>query len=93
MATTSREFRVIGRRTPKEAAVDMVTGRARYGADVRVPEALHGKVLHSPHPHARILRLDTSKAEALPGVRAVITAADFPSPGAGGGDPHGASFP
>ena len=89
MATTSREFRVIGRRTPKEAAVDMVTGRARYGADVRVPEALHGKVLHSPHPHARILRLDTSKAEALPGVRAVITAADFPPLGQAGEIPMG----
>ena len=54
-----------------------------------MPEALHGKVLHSPHPHARILRLDTSKAEALPGVRAVITAADFPPLGQAGEVPMG----
>ena len=57
---------------------DKVTGRAVYGADMRLTGMLHGKVLRSPHAHARIKSINTSKAEALPGVRAVITAQDFP---------------
>ncbi len=89
MATRFKEFKVIGRSTPKEAATEMVTGRARYGADILVPGALHGAVLRSSLPHARILRLDTSKAMALPGVRAVITSEDFPPLGQAGEIPMG----
>ena len=59
-------------------AVDKVTGRARYGADYAPPGLSWGKVLRSPHPHAKIVSIDTGKAEALPGVHAVITGADFP---------------
>ncbi|HZT89238.1 MAG TPA: xanthine dehydrogenase family protein molybdopterin-binding subunit [Stellaceae bacterium] len=55
-----------------------VTGRAMYGADMAMPGALYGKILRSPHAHARIRSIDTSKAAALPGVRAVVTSADFP---------------
>jgi CO/xanthine dehydrogenase Mo-binding subunit len=58
--------------------VDKVTGRALYGADVRLPGMLYGRVLRSPHAHARIRAIDTARAAALPGVRAVVTAADLP---------------
>jgi CO/xanthine dehydrogenase Mo-binding subunit len=58
--------------------IDKVTGRALYGADIRLPLMLYGAVLRSPHAHARILSIDISRAEALPGVKAVITAADLP---------------
>lgn len=71
-------FKVIGTRPIRHDGVDKVTGRAQYGADVTLPGTLYGKVLRSPHAHARILRIDTSKAEALPGVKAVVTARDYP---------------
>src|SRR5437773_6720459 len=68
---------VVGTRTIRPAGVDKVTGRARFGADYNLPGQLIGRVLRSPHPHARIVSIDTSKAEALPGVKAVITRDDF----------------
>ncbi len=68
----------VGTRTIRPDGVDKVTGRARFGADFNLPGQLIGKVLRSPHPHARIISIDTSKAEALPGVKAVITRDDFP---------------
>jgi CO/xanthine dehydrogenase Mo-binding subunit len=58
--------------------VDKVTGRAIYGADVQMAGLLHGKVLRSPHAHARIRSIDVSRALALPGVKAVVTSADLP---------------
>jgi len=70
--------RVIGKRIPKLDAPLKVTGQARYGHDVRLPGMLHGRVLYASHPHARIVRLDTSKAEQLRGVVCVLTAADNP---------------
>jgi CO/xanthine dehydrogenase Mo-binding subunit len=73
------DFKVIGTRPIRHDGVDKVTGRALYGADVSLPGLLHGKVLRSPHAHARIKRIDASKALALPGVKAVITGADLPS--------------
>src|SRR5215470_5140204 len=86
-APSSHTFRVIGRRTPKVDALDKVTGRAQFGADVILPRMLVGKVLRSPYAHARIKRIDTSQAAALPGVQAVITGHDLPRviPGAAGG--------
>jgi CO/xanthine dehydrogenase Mo-binding subunit len=66
----------IGTRQPRLDGPIKVSGRALFTDDVRLPGMLHGKILRSRHKHARIVRLDTSKAEALPGVRAVITAAD-----------------
>jgi xanthine dehydrogenase molybdenum-binding subunit len=85
--TPWQPFRVIGRKTPKVDAVEKVTGRAQFGADVPLPRLLVGKVLRSPHAHARIRRIDTSKAAALPGVRAIITGNDLPTviPGTPGG--------
>lgn len=72
-------YRVIGTRPVRPDGVDKVTGRAIYGADVRLPGMLHGKVLRSPHAHARILSIDASAALALRGVRAVVTAQDMPA--------------
>ena len=76
-----RKYKVIGTRPIRHDGVDKVTGRAVYGADVQLPGMLHGKVLRSPHAHARIKSLNTQKAEALYGVKAVMTAADFPDAG------------
>src|SRR5216117_3167404 len=67
----------VGTRTIRPDGADKVTGRARFGADFNLPGQLIGRVLRSPHPHARIVKIDTSKAEALPGVKAVITRDDF----------------
>ena len=74
----SGQFNVVGSRPIRHDALDKVTGRAKYGADIHLPGMLHGKILRSPHAHARILSIDTSKAEALPGVKAVLTSKDFP---------------
>lgn len=71
-------YKVIGARVERYDAADKVTGRAQYGADIRLPNMLYGKVLRSPHAHAYIRSIDTSAAEALPGVKAVVTAADLP---------------
>src|SRR5882724_4982555 len=78
MDVQERKFKVIGTRPIRHDGVDKVTGRARYGADVSLPGILHGKVLRSPHAHARIKSIDASAALALPGVKAVIMGADFP---------------
>src|SRR6476646_5869067 len=71
-------FKWVGTRPVRPDGVPKVTGRAMYGADYRLPGMLFGRILRSPHAHARIRSIDTSKAEALPGVKAVITAKDFP---------------
>ena len=71
-------YRWIGTRTIRPDGVDKVTGRAAFGADFSLPGMLVGKILRSPHAHARILRINTDKAEAVPGVKAVVTSVDFP---------------
>src|SRR5215510_9159180 len=83
MEVQEHKFKVIGTRPIRHDGVDKVTGRARYGADISLPGMLHGKVLRSPHAHARIKSIDASAALALPGVKAVITGADFPQLPAG----------
>ncbi len=75
---TKQQYKVIGRRPVRHDGVDKVTGRAVYGADVQLPGMLYGKVLRSPHAHARIKSIRTDKALALEGVKAVVTAADLP---------------
>ncbi len=72
-----QDFKVIGKRPIRHDGTDKVTGRARYAADVHPVGWLEGKTLRSPHAHARILSIDTSKADALPGVKAVVTARDM----------------
>ena len=71
-------YKVIGTRPIRHDGTEKVTGRAVYGGDVRMADMLYGAVLRSPHAHARIKSIDTSKAEALEGVRAVVTNADLP---------------
>jgi CO/xanthine dehydrogenase Mo-binding subunit len=73
MSEASQAYKVIGTRPLRPDGADKVTGKAIYGADMRLTGMLHGKVLRSPHAHARIKSIDTSKARMLPGVRAVIT--------------------
>jgi xanthine dehydrogenase molybdenum-binding subunit len=74
-----RKYKVIGTRPIRPDGVEKVTGKAMYGADIRLPGMLHGRILRSPHAHARIVSIDTSAAEKLPGVHAVVTAKDFPA--------------
>jgi xanthine dehydrogenase molybdenum-binding subunit len=76
--TSQDQYKVIGTRPIRLDGADKVTGRALYGADIKLPDTLYAKVLRSPHAHARILAIDTSAAEAFPGVKAVVTAADLP---------------
>jgi len=73
-------LRVIGTTPIRPDGLDKVTGRAIFADDIHLPGMLHGKVLRSPHAHARIKSIDTRQAAALPGVHAVISAADFPEP-------------
>lgn len=70
-------FKVIGTRPIRPDGIDKVTGRAQYGADIHLPGTLYGKMLRSPHAHALIKSIDTSAAEKLPGVTAVVTAKDL----------------
>ena len=72
-----KALKVVGTRPLRPDGVDKVTGRARFGADYNLPGQLIGKVLRSPHAHARIKSIDTSAALALPGVKAVVTRDDF----------------
>ncbi|MEM6890491.1 MAG: xanthine dehydrogenase family protein molybdopterin-binding subunit [Pseudomonadota bacterium] len=74
----TQKFKSVGTRPLRPDGVDKVTGRARYGADFNMPGQLVARVLRSPHAHARIVSIDTSKAEALKGVKAVVTATDLP---------------
>ena len=74
----NQSYKWVGTRQPRPDGADKVTGRARFGADFDMPGQLVGKVLRSPHAHANIRSIDTSKAKALRGVKAVITAADLP---------------
>ncbi|MGH7201303.1 MAG: xanthine dehydrogenase family protein molybdopterin-binding subunit, partial [Planctomycetaceae bacterium] len=75
------KYKVIGTRPIRHDGIDKVTGRAKYGGDVQMAGLLHGAVLRSPHAHARIVSIDTSAAEAHPGVQAVVTNADLPEIG------------
>jgi CO/xanthine dehydrogenase Mo-binding subunit len=77
---STQEYKVVGTRPIRPDGADKVTGKARYSADISLPGLLYGKILRSPHAHARIKKLDTSKAAALPGVKAVVTSADLIEP-------------
>src|SRR5580765_2083942 len=75
---TTREVKGVGLSIPRADGAEKVTGKTEYVADLKPKGMLEAKLLRSPHAHARIVRIDTSKAKALPGVRAVLTAADIP---------------
>ncbi len=72
------DYKVIGTRPIRPDGVEKVTGKALYGADIHLPDLVHGAVLRSPHAHARIVSIDTSKAEAMPNVLGVVTHEDLP---------------
>ncbi len=73
-----KQFKWVGTRPVRPDGVPKVTGLAQYGSDLAMPGMLVGHILRSPHAHARIRSIDTSRAAALPGVKAVVTSADFP---------------
>ncbi len=75
---TNQEFKLVGSRPLRPDGVDKVTGRAKYGADASAPGQLVGLILRSPHAHAKIRKIDISKAEKLKGVKAIVTSADLP---------------
>ena len=77
MSQPQQAFKWVGTRPVRPDGVQKVTGAAKFGADYHLPGMLYGKVLRSPHAHARIRSIDTSRAEALPGVKAVMTGADL----------------
>ncbi|HEY6675316.1 MAG TPA: hypothetical protein VIZ87_00900, partial [Terrimicrobium sp.] len=84
MQTTSKNvkgqsFSSVGKPAPRIEGNQKVSGKARYTADNLLPGMLWGKVLRSPYPHARIVRMETSRAQAQPGVMAVLTASDIPN--------------
>ncbi|HOP48521.1 MAG TPA: molybdopterin-dependent oxidoreductase [Desulfobacteraceae bacterium] len=71
-----KEYSVVGKPLPRVDAKVKTTGEAKFAVDIKLPNMLHGKILRSPYPHAKIVKIDTSKAKALPGVKAVITGKD-----------------
>ena len=75
----NKDYAVIGKSVPKIDGREKVTGGAKYTGDLNFPNMLYGKILTSPHAHAKIISIDTSEAEKLPGVKAVITHKDVPS--------------
>ena len=77
---SNQEYNIIGKRPIRPDGAEKVTGHANYGADVRLPGMLYGKILRSPHAHARIKSIDTRHAAELPGVYAVVTSADLAQP-------------
>lgn len=68
---STQEFKVVGTRPIRHDGPDKVTGRAKYGADIQMSGMIYGKILRSPHAHARIKNIDYSKALQLPGVQAI----------------------
>ena len=88
MAEAQKEFSIVGKRTPRIDAYDRVTGQAQYTGDIQLPGMLYARVLRSPYPHANIIRIDTSKAEKLPGVKAVIHYGNAQVPWSSGGLTH-----
>src|SRR5512136_1565655 len=72
------DYRYVGKAVPRRDAIEIVTGTAPFMDDLKFPNLLHGKVLRSPYAHANIKKIDKSKAEALTGVKAVVTWEDIP---------------
>ncbi len=72
-----RELKFVGQNVPRVDGIEKVTGKAKFTGDLAIPGMLHGKILRSPYPHARLININTKQAEALPGVAAVLTAADI----------------
>jgi len=74
----AKEYKVIGKKVERVDAFDRLVGEAKYAADIYLPEMLYVKILRSPHPHAKVVKIDLVKAQSLPGVKAILTSADVP---------------
>src|SRR3970282_2254588 len=72
-----QEFKFVGRSVHRVDGIEKVTGKAKFTGDLKIPGMLYGRILRSSYPHAGISSIDSSRAEALPGVAAVLTAADI----------------
>src|ERR1051325_5937506 len=88
MAQAQKEFSIVGKSTPRIDAYERVTGRAQYTGDLELPGMLYARVLRSSVPHAKIVGIDTSKAEKLPGVKAIIHHGNAQVPWSSGGLMH-----
>jgi xanthine dehydrogenase molybdenum-binding subunit len=88
MAQAQKEYSIVGKRTPRIDAFERVTGQAHYTGDIQLPGMLYARVLRSSHPHARIVSIDTSKAEKLAGVKAIIHHENAKVPWSSGGHTH-----
>jgi len=88
MAESSKEFSIVGKKTPRIDAYERVTGQAQYTGDLQLPGMLYARVLRSSVPHAKIASIDTSKAEKLPGVKAIIHHGNAQVPWSSGGLTH-----
>lgn len=75
----NQELRIVGKRQPKIDAWERVSGKGRYASDIYLPGMLYARILRSPYPHAKVVRMDIGKAKALPGVAAVLTPKEMPS--------------
>ncbi len=75
----AKEFKVIGKKVERVDGLERLVGEAKYASDIFLPEMLYVKVLRSPHPHAKVVKIDTSRAQALRGVKAILTPSDVPA--------------
>ncbi len=78
MTDLAEEFTIVGKPLTKPDAFAKVSGQTKFADDLALPRMLYGRILRSPHPHARLLHVDTDRARALPGVLAVLTGDDLP---------------
>jgi len=86
--SVKQSYKYVGTRPLRHDGLEKVNGKARFAADITKPRMIHGHVLRSPHAHAKILSIDTTEAEAMPEVKAVVTASDFPLQKKDEGFPH-----
>jgi CO/xanthine dehydrogenase Mo-binding subunit len=75
----AKEFKVVGKKVERVDAFERLVGEAKYAADIYLPDMLYAKILRSPHPHAKVVRIDASKAQALTGVKAILLPSDVPN--------------
>ena len=83
-----QSYKYVGTRPVRHDGLEKVNGKARFAADISKPRMIHGHVLRSPYAHAKILSIDTTESEAMPGVKAIVTESDFPLPKQDEGFPH-----
>jgi xanthine dehydrogenase molybdenum-binding subunit len=88
MAQAQKDYAVVGKKIPRIDAYERVTGQAQYTGDIQLPNMLYARVLRSPHPHAKILSIDTAKAEKLPGVKGILHQGNAKIPWSSGGHTH-----